>query len=293
MKVRWIASAALSGGLLLLASTVVLPRFGDQAPAQVEQQATIAPSPAQAEALRMEAARLQRCNKIYGAIARLEQATELDPTSADLHKELANLHLQLKDYPAAIESLIAAHGQDPEDLNVLQSLGVAYMHTGEAEASAQVLAAVAEFQPADAAVRFYLGNAYLLMGEDEQAVQAFEAAIERFEHFWPAINNIGLIEYERGNVEQAKQLWWQASAIAGSGAEPKLALATALYQQGRTGLAEALASEAIWMEAEYSQAEYQKYHLWGDQLIEDAKAVLQTDSVQSVLESMPQGYGDE
>ncbi len=292
MNVRWIASAALSGGLILLASTGVLPRLGDQAPAQVEQQ-TPTFSPAQAEALRREAIQLQRHNKPYAAIARLEEATQLDPTSFQLFVELANLHLRLEDYPAAIEALGAAHGLNPEDLGVLRSLGVAYMHAGEAEAAANVLTAVADLQPIDASTHFYLGNAYLIMGDYDQAEAAFESAIARFNQFWPAINNIGLIEYERGNVERAKQLWWEASSIAGSGAEPKLALATALYQQGRLGLAESLAAEAIWLDAEYSQAEYQRYHLWGEQLIEDATAVLQTDSVQVVLSSVNSGYGDQ
>lgn len=293
MNIRWIASAALSGGLVLLASTVVLPRLGDQAPAQVEQQVSTY-SPAQAEVLRLEAAQLQRCNKPYAAIARLEQATQLNPNAPELFVELANLHLRMRDYRSATEALVSAHGLDPENLGVLRSLGVAYMHTGEAEQSAQVLEVVAELQPLDASVRFYLGNAYLIMGEYDAAEAAFEASIDRFDRFWPAINNIGLIEYERGNVERAKQLWWEASAIAGSGAEPKLALATALYhEEGRSGLAEALASEAIWLDAQYAEAEYQKYHLWGERLIEDAAAVLETDSVQAVLQSVPRGYGDQ
>lgn len=291
MNVRWIASAALSGGLILLASTVVLPRLGDQAPAQVEQVTPF--SPAQAQTLRAEAAQLQRCNKPYAAIARLEQATQLDPTSVEAFVDLANLHLRLQDYTAATEALVAAHRLSPEDLGVLRSLGVTYMHTGEAEMAAMVLEAVAERQPIDPAVRFYLGNAYLIAGDYDQAEAAFEAALDRFEHYWPAINNIGLIEYERGNVERAQEMWWKASSIAGSGAEPKLALATALYHQGRLGLAESLAAEAIWLDAEYSKAEHQEYHLWGDRLIEDAAAVLQTDSVQNVLNSMTSGYGDQ
>ncbi len=72
-----------------------------------------------------------------------------------------------------------------------------------------------------------------------------------------------------------------------------MALATALYHQGREGLAESLAAEAIWLDAEYSKAEHQEYHLWGEQLIEDAAVVLQADSVQNVLHSVTEGYGDQ
>lgn len=293
MNTRWIVSVALSGGLALLASTVVLPRLGDQTSAQVEQQ-TPTYAPAEAEALRLKAAQLQRCNKPYAAIARLEQATQLNPNSPELFVELASLHLQMRDYRAAVEALVSAHRLVPEDLGVLRSLGVAYLHTGEAESSANLLEVVAELESRDASTHFYLGNAYLLMDDYDAAAASFENAIARSDRFWPAINNVGLIEYERGNVERAKELWWEASAIAGSGAEPRLALATALYQQqGRRGLAEVLAAEAVWLDAEYSKAEYQEYHLWGEQLIEDAAVVLQTNSVQTVLQSSPQGYGDQ
>jgi len=47
--------------------------------------------------------------------------------------------------------------------------------------------------------------------------------------FWPAINNIGLIKYEQGDVEAA--LKWQAAlAIDKQAAEPQMAVA--LYTKG-------------------------------------------------------------
>jgi len=50
--------------------------------------------------------------------------------------------------------------------------------------------------------------------------------------FWPAINNIGLIKYEQGDVEAALKQWQAALAIDKRAAEPQMAMAVALYTKG-------------------------------------------------------------
>ena len=47
-----------------------------------------------------------------------------------------------------------------------------------------------------------------------------------------AINNLGLIQYELNNPQQAIKYWYKALEIETDLQESKLAIAVALYQQG-------------------------------------------------------------
>jgi len=52
------------------------------------------------------------------------------------------------------------------------------------------------------------------------------------QRFLAAINNIGLIKYEQGDVEAALKQWQAALAIDKQAAEPQMAMAVALYTKG-------------------------------------------------------------
>ena len=65
--------------------------------------------------------------------------------------------------------------------------------------------------------------------------------------------------------------------------EPQLALAAALYAQGKTDQGLALAAQALKMDSRYSDIEFLKENLWGDRLIADTKIVLATPIIQKTL----------
>jgi len=50
---------------------------------------------------------------------------------------------------------------------------------------------------------FDLGNAYYKLGRLPDAITQYNKAMIGNKDFWPAINNIGLIKYEQGDVEAA------------------------------------------------------------------------------------------
>jgi tetratricopeptide (TPR) repeat protein len=54
---------------------------------------------------------------------------------------------------------------------------------------------------------FDLGNAYYMLNKFPDAIAQFNLAINKDKKFWPAINNIGLIKYEEGDVPGAIQQW--------------------------------------------------------------------------------------
>ena len=54
---------------------------------------------------------------------------------------------------------------------------------------------------------FDLGNAYFLTKRYDEAVTIYNDVLVLDTKFWAATNNIGLVEYERGNVDQAIAKW--------------------------------------------------------------------------------------
>jgi len=55
--------------------------------------------------------------------------------------------------------------------------------------------------------------AYYKLGRLPDAITQYNKAMIGNKDFWPAINNIGLIKYEQGDVEAALKQWQAALAI--------------------------------------------------------------------------------
>ncbi len=235
-----------------------------------------------------DAIRLAQFGQIDEALARLEIAVELVPNSAELQARLGLVYLELDREAEAITALQTARELDPNNADILLTLGSAYLQQGSYFAAVEALERTLELQAntpeaADPTTHFQLGNAYLLRGDPDQARTQFEEAINLDTKFWPAINNIGLVDYEEGNIEAAMERWEAAIEVNDTVAEPKLALATALYIQGDTEAAEALGAEAIQLDPDYGRLETLRINLWGERLLRDVEVLLNTPTVRDAL----------
>lgn len=105
--------------------------------------------------------------------------------------------------------------------------------------------------------------------------------------FWPAINNIGLIEYEQGDVEAALKQWQSALAIEKQAAEPLLAMAVALYSRGQQERALKMGEAALRIDSRYGDLDFLKQNLWGDRLLADTMKFLAHPRIQAALQASP------
>lgn len=238
---------------------------------------------AQSMQLASDAVRLAQFGQRQEALSRLKLGTQLFPTSAELHYLSGSLLLEEEQYQAAVDALQQARDLSPDEPDILLTLGTAYLRQGSYFAAVEVLERALDLQPGDPNAYFQLGNAYLLRGDDQQSEAAFRRALDLEPEFWPAVNNIGLLEYERGNIQAAIDLWRQTIDINDSVAEPRLALATALYIQGQIEEAEELGIQAMQLDPDYGRLETLRINLWGQQLLQDVQILLQTEAVNSAL----------
>ncbi len=117
----------------------------------------------------------------------------------------------------------------------------------------------------------------------DKAISSYRKAFAQEESFWPAINNIGLVEYEKGNVDKAIKNWSKALEIDGKQAEPQLALAVALYSEGDNKEGIEMGISALELDNRYAEIEFLQENLWGDRLIEDTKKFFKIPQIQEIV----------
>lgn len=185
-----------------------------------------------------EAIQLVRFQQYELALPRAKLATQLAPDRFEAWFILGSLYIQQEELDEGIKVLKTALTLAPEEAGIKFTLGNAYFQKGNYAAAATELEEGLTMKPDVPAALFDLGNAYLKLAKYSEAIESYEKAVAQDKSFWPAMNNIGLIEYEQGNIDEALERWQAAVAIDNEQAEPKLAVAIALFlkENKRKGL---------------------------------------------------------
>ena len=101
--------------------------------------------------------------------------------------------------------------------------------------------------------------------------------------FWPALNNVGLVEYEKGDRNEAISRWESVIKVDGKQAEPKLALAVALFAEGEVDEAIKLGKAALKLDGRYADIKFLQENLWGEQLIKDTREFLNNPQIKKIV----------
>jgi tetratricopeptide (TPR) repeat protein len=174
-----------------------------------------------------------------GAVAALEEAVELDPSSSRAQYYLGVARIRLGRIEDAIPALERARELAPtRNPAVLYELGTAYLKAGRFEEAASALFAASRLAPADSAIRLQLGFAHYKLVEGEKARDEFLGVIANepgnaLAHFY-----LGLSEAALGKIDTAQTSFRRALELKPDLVEAHLALAQTLSQAGRYAEAE-------------------------------------------------------
>lgn len=237
--------------------------------------------------LAQDAVQLTRFQQYDLALSRAKLATQLAPNSFETWFILGTLSIQNQQLDEGIEALSKAQSLNPEEAGVLFSLGNAYFQKGDYRTTVSKIEAGLKLEPDVPEALFDLGNAYYMLDQYPKAIATYEEAADQEPSdtwpVWPAINNIGLVMYEQGDVAGAVDKWQDAIAIDPEAAEPKLAVAVALYTQGEQDRGLALGETAIRSDERYGDLDFLKENLWGERLIADTQKFLANPRIQATL----------
>ena len=165
-------------------------------------------------------------------------------------------------------------------------IGSAKVQQGNYNKAIENLQARLQLKPNDPQELFDLANTYYKIGKLTDAIATYnKAVVQPNWEKWPAINNIGLIRYEQGNVNEAIKQWRAAVSIEKQAAEPLMAMAVALYNKGDREQGLKLGETAIKIDGRYGDLEFLKQNLWGDRLLAATKKFLQAPRIQASLQN--------
>jgi tetratricopeptide (TPR) repeat protein len=209
--------------------------------------------------------------------ARLAQLTvRLLPNDPRGWVLLAEAQLRDNNPKEAINALARAKRLDPNNPDIWFAEGALALRNGKASDALTLIQKGLQFNGRNAGAYFDLGNAHILLNQPEPALKAFERAASLRANFWEAINNQGLVLFERGQIQEAMKRWRKVLAIKPGVAESSLALAAALHGQSPAAREEAfrLAESALADDPNYVKDDYQSEQLWGPKLREAARLLL-------------------
>jgi tetratricopeptide (TPR) repeat protein len=242
----------------------------------------------QALALARDAAQLAQFQQYDLALSRARLAVQLSPQSYQTQAVLGSIYLRTDEYPKAIAALTNALNLKKDNASIFFSLGAAYLRNSNYQLAIDKIKQGLALAPKSPTALFDLGNAYFLTKRYDEAIAEFNNVLKLEDKFWAATNNIGLVEYERGNVDVAIKKWEQAIAqgetIEDKAAEARLALGTAFYAKGDRAKGLKMAEDALKIDVRYGKPEFLKENLWGDKLLADAKTILAIPTLKTLVE---------
>ncbi|MFN3926509.1 MAG: tetratricopeptide repeat protein [Pseudanabaenaceae cyanobacterium] len=242
----------------------------------------------QAISLAREAAQLAQFDRYELALPRALLAVRLAPNSYQAQGILGLVYLRKEKYAEAVATLQLANSLRSNEPGILFTLGSAYLRKGVYGDAIRTLEQGLAISPSSTSALFDLANALFLSKRYEEAIARYNRILELDNRFWAATNNIGLVEYERGNKERAIKLWEeslvQAQQIEFAAAEPMLALGVAHFTMGDRAKGIKLAEEAMKIDPRYGQIPHLVENLWGERLIADTRPLLAVPSVKKLIE---------
>ncbi|HQR17385.1 MAG TPA: tetratricopeptide repeat protein [Gemmatimonadales bacterium] len=121
----------------------------------------------------MLAALKQRSGAYAEAVGLYQEVLEADMSNYMAHVQLARIHEEAKDWPAAVAERRRAVEVQPEDASLLTDLGVTLGRSGDFAAAVEVLRQASAANPRDVRPLFWLGVAEMQLNNREAARDAF------------------------------------------------------------------------------------------------------------------------
>jgi tetratricopeptide (TPR) repeat protein len=135
-------------------------------------------------------------NRVDDAVRQLEFAVKIDPHSAPAE---CNLGVALETSGQLEQAQLAyrrAMELDPDETIAMIDLGAVLVRQGQGREAQTVLEAAVK-KVDTAIVRKRLGDSLVLQGQDDEALEQYNLALKIDPRFWPAMNEMGLVEIRK------------------------------------------------------------------------------------------------
>jgi tetratricopeptide (TPR) repeat protein len=175
------------------------------------------------------------------AVAKLEQASAVDPTNHEALWNLAIVHMEMQKFEAARDDLQKAIAASPETAGYHYKLGEVLIELRDWNGAKVALEKAIERDPQLFKAYYKLGRVHeqLALGDDgvghlQEALKRYTEAVQKGPRFLEAYNALGRLYADLGYLDQAVQVLKAAQQVALAGTEEAAsahALLASVYQQ--------------------------------------------------------------
>lgn len=194
------------------------------------------------------------------AIVHLKRALELDPNSAPVHDTLAQVFWKTGEYELAQEHFRKAIASDPKFSRARNNYAAFLYERGDTRGAIRELEHVVAdtLYESRGAAFANLGRAYQKVGETAKAEEALARAVKMDRRQWPAMLELAVINYDRGDHEPAARYYEQFRRLAPRQTPRSLLLGIRLARLA--GDRDAEASYSLQLKSMYpDSAEYREF----------------------------------
>ncbi|MFZ4855256.1 MAG: tetratricopeptide repeat protein [Desulfuromonadaceae bacterium] len=167
-------------------------------------------TPEDADVLNALGSALDALGSLEEAAHCLSEACRLQPESAPLHFNRANLLRKCGDVPGAEREYIEAIQHDPGLAEAYHGLGSLHFKEGVFEPAEACLRKAIELKKGFAPALHDLGQLHQRHGLREEAEQFYRQSVEGDATFMPALNSLGMLLLQKGRVEEARSCFEKA-----------------------------------------------------------------------------------
>jgi len=150
-----------------------------------------------------------------------------EPNNFDAQIQAGNMYLQIKGFEKAQEFFDKAEQLKPTEHENIVKLGNGFFDSGKFEKAEKLYALALEKKPGDINVRTDLGITFVEREKPDlnRAIKEFQIALQTNPKFEPALYNLAIAHFKKGDVEQAGKMLSQLETI-----NPQSSLVTRLRQ---------------------------------------------------------------
>lgn len=221
--------------------------------------------------------------KLDLALASYNKAIELNADEADYYSSRATVYYKQGEPELAISDLNKVIELNPQRAMAYNNRGILYKEQGILDLAVADYNKAIELNPDDFKAYANRGIVRLLQGKLDLALTDYSVSRGLDQNNLAAITTgIGLVKYEMGAVEEAKQQFQQSIKADQTSAGTQLALAVTLFSSGDRLKSLSIAEEALNVDRRLANVEYLK-NLWGKKLIADTEKLLAHPKIKTLL----------
>lgn len=147
------------------------------------------------------------------ALSHFKIAKSLNPVDSTIHFDLGLLLFELGCYAEARSSLKSSLKLDANQPTACLSIANTYREENNQELARKWFGAAVELDPNSSFAHCNLANTLLLKGDNQKACEHYKVALKIDPKFSAALHGLGVVNLERGAIEEAKLFFERANEL--------------------------------------------------------------------------------